>query len=197
MKPRKKEDKNSYILPAVLLLLSAFFIFLFMIPEKKKAPVKTNLVQSQEFEKAVNRHLFSTSQHIELEQEKMALEASRLQSQGIKVQSGPNLEGNGVDLSTDPRAEALLKALGRDVKEPGSAVNPNDLVQSELFEEEQSNQYSEAYKKEYARQFVENARRAGWVVKLNDQYKVMSVQPLRKPSQNFDMFQGGGGGAVR
>jgi hypothetical protein len=191
---KKQKPEKSHVLPLLLLFLSAFFIFLFLIPEAKKpvTPEKTN-VRSKEFEARVNRHLFETSQKMEHSRERMEIEASQANTNVQAVQEAP--EAKGVDLSVDPRAEALVQALGRDVKEPSDPKNPHELIQAELFEQEKFSQYSEEYKREYARQFIENAKKAGYIVKLNSDYKVISVTPVRNPAQDFKIFDAGGGSA--
>lgn len=194
MAKQKKQDK-SYLLALALLLLSGFFVFLFLLPEGKKTQdgFQSGAAQSKEFEEKVNKHLFHTSQSIEISREKMQIEVNKVENQGLG-QGAPKEEFHKLDFSTDPRAEALLRELGRDVKESNGPSNADEQVQADLFEAQQSQEYSEAYKREYARQFVENARKAGYIIKLNDDYKVISVKPLRKPADNFELFKTNGGG---
>lgn len=193
MKNQKEKDDKSNAIPLLLLLLSGFFVFLFFLPEEKPLSPAAR-VQSKEFEDRVNKHLFHTSQKIEHTREKMRLETFELSQKGVKS-AGPPIPQGGLDLSTDPRVEALVRDLDRDAKESGGPKNPNELIQMELFEQEQFAQYSEEYKKEYARQFVENAKKAGYRIILNDQYKVISVVPIRKPAQDFKLFDSRGGTA--
>jgi hypothetical protein len=195
MGKKKKEDKT-YLLGLGLLLLSSFFIFLFFLPETEKIEGNgTGTTQSKEFESKVNKHLFKTSQSIEMSREKMKMEADRLADRGIGPKALPKEDVHRLDFSADPRAEALLKELGRDVKESTGPTNADEAVQADLFESQQDQAYSEAYKKEYARQFVENARKAGYIIKLNDDYKVILVTPIRKPAENMQLFPTNGGGA--
>ncbi len=191
---RQKKDK-SYLVGLILLLLSGVFIFLYFLPEQ--IPRLSNSVEKEkEFETKVNKHLFATSQQMELQRKKMEIETADLvdkkPSQSQTVESS---EMGGVDFTPDPRAEALLNSLRREQKGTQGPENSNDLIQAELFELEQHQHYSEEYKKEYARQFIENARQAGYNVKMNDQYKIISVVPIRKPAQNFNLFQSEGGAA--
>jgi len=190
-KPQDKKDK-SYLIPILLLLLSGVCIFLFMLPEHKPS---SNIpdAKTKEFEAKVNRHLFKTSQNIEINREKMKAETFELVDKGVRPLPQPPEEPTGVDLSVDPRTEALIHDLGRNVQEPNNPRNPHELIQTELFQQEQLQNYSEEYKREYARQFVENAKKAGYRLILNDQYKVISVTPIRKPAQDFKLFDPKGG----
>lgn len=192
MQKQKNEDR-SYVLAVALLLLAGFFIFLFFLPEKDSSQGKEGgLAQSKQFEERVNRHLFTTSQEMQLSQQKMQMEASRMARDGVANKAPAQPEVHTLDLSTDPRAEALLQALGREAKESAGPANADEQVQAELFEAQQFAEYSEEYKREYARQFVENARKAGYIIKLNDDYKVISIRPIRKPAENFELFQSNG-----
>lgn len=190
---KDKKDRLN-LTPILFLLLAAFFVFLFLLPDDKAKSGK-EVVQSKEFADKVNKHLFRTTQKMELTRERAAVEAAELASKGIDSNPGidPMETAHPLDVSTDDRADALVKALGREVQSPGSAKAPSELIQAELFEAQQLNAYTESYKKEYARQFVENAKKAGYLVKLNDQYKVISVQRLKKPEVQYDLFESGSG----
>ncbi len=191
-KPNQKEKKDRpYLMPLLLLLLSGFFVFLFLLPVDTQGPRQRSAEAAQKFEKKVNKHLFQTSQQMALAREKAQLEAARLQHQGIRANPGfdPEKLPHEFDISHDTRNETLVRELGRDVKPPALPSNPQDLIQAELFEAQQMAAYTEEYKKEYASQFVENAKKAGYNVKLNDQFKVISVQPLRRPSDQYNLFE--------
>lgn len=196
MSKQDKKDKSN-LLAVALLLLSAFFVLLFLLPEAPKTRKgESGVAQTRQFEDKVNKHLFKTSQEIELSREKMRIETAKIATHGENLR--PAMKGEDVhrlDFSGDPRAEALLKELGREIPVSGGPTNADEQVQTDLFEAQQAQQYTEAYKKEYARQFIENARRAGYFIKLNEDYKIISVRPLRKPTENFDLFKSQGGGA--
>ncbi|WP_413289668.1 hypothetical protein [Bdellovibrio sp. HCB337] len=191
MQKQKKEDKSS-LLAVALLLLAGFFVFLFFLPEKDSFRGENGgVTQSKQFEERVNRHLFKTSQDMQLSREKMQLEANREAADRL-ARVPVQQDVHKLDLSTDPRAESLLQALGREVKESAGPTSPDEAVQADLFEAQQLESYSEEYKREYARQFVENARKAGYLIKLNDDYKVISIRPIRKPAENFELFESNG-----
>lgn len=194
MGKQKKQDK-SYLLALALLLLAGFFVFLFLLPEGKNPQgAQSGVAQSKEYEARVNKHLFHTSQTMEMSREKMQLEANKIEQQGLGSATAKE-EVHKLDFSADPRAEALIRELGRGEKESMGPSTSDEQVQADLFEAQQDAEYSEAYKREYARQFVENARKAGYIIKLNDDYKVISVKPLRKPADTYELFKSDGGGA--
>ncbi|HEY8270221.1 MAG TPA: hypothetical protein VIG33_04990 [Pseudobdellovibrionaceae bacterium] len=151
-------------------------------------------VDPKEFESKVNNHLFNTAQSIEMSQEKMRMETDQLADQGLNPQASPKVEVQRLDFSMDPRSETLLNELGREVKESTGPSNADETIQADLFESQQSQELSEAYKKEYARQFIENARKAGYIIRLNEDYKAISVRPIRKPAEDMELFPSNGHG---
>ncbi len=61
--------------------------------------------------------------------------------------------------------------------------SPAEQIQSESNLRQQYREKEELDKQEYARQFIENARKNGYHVVLSSEYKVLSVTPIRKPTQ--------------
>ena len=49
-------------------------------------------------------------------------------------------------------------------------------------------------KKEYARQYIENARRGGYLIELDDNMEVIKSTPIRKPTQQDDSVDNLNGG---
>lgn len=91
----------------------------------------------------------------------------------------------GFDLSSESSARDLAKDLNRDnVQNSALPETPDQLIQSEIFNQQQLADYSAAYKEEYARQFVENARRAGWEVVLDEDFRVISTRRIRNPAHS-------------
>lgn len=84
-------------------------------------------------------------------------------------------------------------------KDPDYASPKNKILQ-EMYQQQIAEQQDEVYKAEYARQFVENARRGGYQVVLTPDYKVISVTPIKPRGgkgpastgeDSFDLFQNG------
>lgn len=89
----------------------------------------------------------------------------------------------GVDMTPDFNAEAVADRLQDQKKYPN--YNRYDYrVQEEIYVQEQNAEASAAAREEYARKFVENAARGGYAVQLSEDYKIISVKPLRKPNSN-------------
>lgn len=156
------------------------------------------VLKSEKYEKSVNKHLMLTNENMKFEHQRARLENARLLNNEFHrtpVQS-PYVNDNSLDLSSDNRAAELANELGRGVRSE-EAISPHDIVQKELFNEQQAQEYSQAYKEEYARQFIENARRGGYNVILSDDLsRVKSAVPIRSPSQNRSLEITPGAAAV-
>lgn len=181
------------MLLALLLFLGAGgLIFAYLGSENKSKNGVSSVTKSQKYEQSVNRHLMLTNERMELEKQRMALENAKLLNNSLKGARPQNGYANDdrLDLSTDTRPAEVANELGRGQKQE-DIVSPHDIVQKELFNEEQAQEYSQAYREEYARQFIENARRGGYNVKLSeDLSRVISVTPIRNPSADFEIFGG-------
>ncbi|MDG0814747.1 hypothetical protein [Bdellovibrio svalbardensis] len=187
-----KEEKDSSKLLALLLFLGAgvmAFLYLGSDGTKKKFAEISATVKSEKYEKAVNKHLMVTNETMAMARQRMEIENARLAKDFDATSAQPVYAPpqGGVDLSSDSRAAEIANELGRGDKRAESFENPNDVVQKELFNQQQQAEYSKAYKEEYVRQFIENARRGGYKVKIGEDFKVLSVTPIRSPSD-----QGGG-----
>lgn len=177
-------------LALLLFIGAAGLIFAYLGTEDPKPNVQgpSPTAKSEKFEKSVNKHLMFTNEKMELERQRMQVENARLLNSDFSSTQPQHAyqNDNKLDLSTDTRAEDLAKELGRGERAEDYST-PHDVVQKELFNAQQARSYSQAYKEEYARQFVENARRGGYKVILSeDLSRVISVTPIRNPGQSFN-----------
>lgn len=186
----EKNQKDRSSLFALLLFLGAGALAIMSLgPDKSpKSPDKVNSAKTQKFEQTVNKHLMVTNDKMEMARERMALENANVKDfNATKAQRVYESSQSGVDLSGDARAAQLANELGRGERQQ-VVTGPHDVIQKELFNQEQTDAYTQAYKEEYARQFIENARRGGYKIQLDENFKVISVTPIRRPSQNIDLF---------
>ena len=64
---------------------------------------------------------------------------------------------------------------------PQEGVDSNSIdqqLQSELLQKQKQKELTAAYKVEYARQFVENARKHGYRIELSSDFRVLSVKKI-------------------
>lgn len=195
MANEKSQKEKSMLMALVLFLAAGALIFAYLSGEnKKKQPGAAAVTKTKKFEQSVNRHLMLTNERMELEKQRMALENAKILNNPISATRPQKAYSNDdrLDLSGDMRAADVAKELGRGPRQE-EIISPHDVVQKEIFNEELARQQSQAYREEYARQFIENARRGGYNVKLSeDLSRVISVTPIRNPSADFQVFDGNG-----
>lgn len=152
-------------------------------------------LRNEKHQKFVNKHLLFTNERMEIQKQKMYLDNAKYLDAPKKAPQKSYQAEERLDLSQETHAADIAKEIGRGVKLE-EYNSPDDIVQRDLFEQQQREEYSEAYREEYARQFVENARKGGYKVILSeDLSRVLSVTPLRKPSQNqMELFGADPGG---
>lgn len=194
MKKTEENKKNKNVLWGLILLLLA--IGLFFMAENDGNKVAHVGLQSKETQDLVNHHLRETSQDMLLRQQKSQLEAQKeiLNAEKQGPQQKYNYNPHKLEISQYEENPDFNKAVGRDSKAYDYAQEPNQIVQGKLFQDQAEEKYSEQYKKEYARQFIENARKAGWDIKIDASYRVISAKKLQRVP-TYDVFQGEGSGS--
>ena len=150
-----------------------------VLPGKK---IKRVSASSPEAEKLVNQYLWMESQSQEFR--RMQIEAQNTYSaprigSAIMPSGKKETTGFGVDHSPDQNELNAYQDLHRDRKEY-RAYSPDHVIQGQIADGEKANEYQQAYREEFAKQFVENARRHGYEVKLNSDYVVISVKPISR-----------------
>lgn len=191
--PQKKD--NTMLLALLLFIGAGGLLFAYLGEEdqpQQRGP--SAAVQSAQFEKSVNRHLMFTNENIEQRKQRMAVENAQLLNKDFnstKPQAAYVPESR-LDLSMDNRAADIAEEMGRGNR-ARTDFSPHDTVQRELYQADRDEEYSQAYREEYARQFIENARRGGYKVILSeDLTKVISVTPLKQapmPGGGFQLVQ--------
>ena len=180
----KKTDENKNrksIFFGLILLLLALGLFLFEDQENKKQGFQQNF-RSKETQELVNRHLRETSQDITLKQQKASIESQKeiLKAQSSRPQKKFDYNPHQLEISEYQENPIFNQELGRGVKSYDFSQDPNQIVQSKLFQDQTLEKYTEQYKKEYTRQFIENARQAGWEIKVDASYRIISARPIQR-----------------
>ncbi|HWU43579.1 MAG TPA: hypothetical protein VN132_09080 [Bdellovibrio sp.] len=170
------------------------FLYLGTATNSKKA-TGNNSARSEKFEKSVNKHLMITNENMEMQRQRTEIENARFGKEFGATQAQPiyTTPTEGTDLNRENTATEIANELGRGERKEDPILNPNDVVQKEIFNKQQAEEYSQAYKREYARQFIENARRGGYKVILSEDFRVLSVTPIRHPSQNESIMNSNSG----
>ena len=160
----------NYLILTVVVLFGALYFYdasLTSTTRLEKAPV--------DVDKLVNKFLKQTSEQA-LKEELAFKEA--LQKQ---MQKTIEIKKDVVDIKSEdiPVSQQIWK-------DDLASRTPSEDIQAQRYQQDLAVKQKEHDKKEYARQFIENARNSGFHVVLSSDFKVLSVTPLRKPSQNED-----------
>lgn len=176
-----QEDSKSFFLLLVLLLGAGGFYLLGIQEEKPMRSVKREVsAYSQEANQRVNEHLAWTNKKIELQARKRAIENYSTPQVGDSIIS-KEIKDYGVDHSADTNETNAYNDLNRDRHEL-RATDPDRVIRNQIYDQDSAIAYEQAYREEYARQFVENARMKGYEVKLSSDFVVLSVKKIRNPS---------------
>lgn len=146
--------------------------------------IPSSAVSKEQSADVVSRHMQKTAQQLMLEKQRVEIENGLYApdvSARPKTERYDNKATNS-DLSVEQTSLQTAKELGRASEEDPRAYSPHDVVQQELYEQAQLGEYQESYRKEYLRQYVENARRKGYEIKLDAQGRVLSVKKIRTDS---------------
>jgi hypothetical protein len=196
MKKAKRENKKTLLIGLIFLLLALVAYFL-QEQENERIGVSASrkvLLESKETQDRINYHLRETSREMTLKEQQSAIEEKRrlVELQNSKPQREMGYNPHQLEISEYQDRPMFNELVGRGKKESAFPSDPNELVQKELFHEQAEQQYSEAYKAEYTRQFIENARKEGWEIQVDSSYRVTKVRAVRPPDRNpsYKVFEG-------
>ena len=165
--PLAKPSFGRWVGIILLLLAGLVLLFSFAAPNPPQQTKAQKIFKSEEYNKDVNEHLKLTAQKIQMQQQ-----ASQIESAKTEIsRPGPN------DTELSPIRNTDLLDLNP-ADETG--VSLTETLQEELYQQQKLKESNEFYKKEYARQFVENAKKHGYAIELSSDYRVLSVKKINK-----------------
>lgn len=177
-----KKDRKGF---AILLLFGALCLGGYAYLDGQAPPPKMRQsasidvqdpVNRQKLETMVNRHVQMTNRQMEIEKEKIKMEATfSIPKVGQFVVQKDNVKSFNMNTDSNEGNAA------RDLRDNRTlTMSANDVIQNELLHGGQPAQpvYDEEYRREYARQFIENARRNGYEVTLSPDLKVIGVRQI-------------------
>lgn len=175
---------------SIALVVIAIAVSFFLFKSQKQNPTSTKTKMSeQEVDKVVNKYLQEA-----LDQNKMnQLRTEKaLREARLKVEKDMEIVKRKQDeeLARIPAerqiwSESEMAKFGNQTQNVPSAQNqPNTrAAQTEEFDVKSM---TPEEKKEYARQYIENARRGGYLIELDENMEVIKSTPIRKPTQQDD-----------
>ncbi len=181
-----EKNKDKSLLAALMLFLGAgalVYLYFTSGPEKSEHAKASLKVKSADYEKRVNQHLLSTNERMELHRKKTEVENSASIAKSYRPSRQEKYENsNHLDMSYDNSGAEVARELGR-VRGHAQIDSPADAIQNEMYHQQMDREMEEQERIAYAQEFVDNARRGGWEVKLSpDLSTVISVRQIRQGS---------------
>jgi hypothetical protein len=173
---------NYLIILSIVAFGATYYYFNHMNPEAS-VPVKNELSQAEraKVDQVVNKYLQAASNEAQLNELRVQrdLQLARQKIEEAEVKSA--------DI---PMEQQIYKrSLEVTSAEPTIAQIPAQKSNETSFDLEMDpKSMTPEQKKEYARQYIENARRGGYVIELSADLEVIKVTPIRKPSQQSDVI---------
>lgn len=132
----------------------------------------------------INEHLKMAKSAEEMRQEFVRIENSlkaRIISQeniGAEDYAGAQNNYPMISLSQEDHLEQFKRDLGETRERDQS---PQGKIEGNIAKKEWLARYDQAYSEQYLQTFIENARRNGYKVKLNNKWEIISIKKIRKP----------------
>lgn len=173
---------NILILSAVVVIVGAsFFVF-----EKKQNLENKNLSQAKKqdvnVDELVNKYIQQATQEAvktRFEREKALLEAKNKLAEINKLNEIKQDE----ERAKIPREKQIWKES--DVQIQTEAAVPTPTNRNNFYDKDPS-QMTASEKKEYAKEWIANAKEAGYRLELSPDLEVIKYEPIRKPSKQSD-----------
>ena len=146
----------------------------------KSAEAKKIELTSSDLDDIVNRNLTETSRkkiHDRFVADKALEDSKRAINEIVKA--------NQAKMENEQRKLPVGKQIHREAPQeiPNS---PSEAINSQVYERNTQNKMDELDRKEYIRQYKENALRGGFIVELGPDLEVIRATPVRQPSQQDD-----------
>lgn len=171
---------NYLIVLLVFGIAGAFFYFKNNPKVVAPKPLTAEQLSAKQQDEVVNKYLQETTQNVLREKIKgeqiMAEARLKLAELEKKNREKQQKENEKIPLEKQIWKESDLPVVDSPAQDINSKVN------QKVFQD----QMDEAEKKEYARQFIENARKGGYHIELDNNLEVIKVTPIRRPSQQDD-----------
>lgn len=168
----------NYIILLMVVGYGTFFFYGESIMKPQK-PAGQFELSSNDIDQVVNKHLKQTTETIEKEQfnsEKAIYKALR---QPLKISTAIK--------ETNPEDVLVSQQIW---KESEVSVSAADQINSSVYDQMALQKQNEQERKQYAKDFIDNARRGGFHVELSeDLSRILRVTPIRKPSQDDDSYE--------
>lgn len=173
---RKLSRFLNFLIFTLILIISAAFYYLKATPEPAKAKPA---LSEQELDNIVNKNIKKTV--LETQIAKSLVQKSLLDTQKMLTELEKlKKKQEEKEIENIPRERQIWK----DVQNENSP-----LIENYTEDKSDLSKMNEQEKKEYAREWIQNALREGYLLELSPSLEVIRYTPIRKPSQLDDSVE--------
>lgn len=185
MKAKKKKNENFFarLIGVFFLVSSTFFCGYVMFEDKlnlnEEGQADFSSVRKVNDLDTVNEHLKSVSDKMELERMKALVANMKVDHSNVTVRDQVNPANENqpiIDFSDDPRIRQLAEDFGRTTDLKKRPQDPRSIVYNSVIEDRALQRQKEVERRQQALEFVSRARKDGWIVKLDENYKIKSYR---------------------
>ncbi len=185
---KKKDDGASARMIGAFFLISSvvFGGFVFYednlnLNEREEGQAEFSSVHKPDDIEIVNEHLKKVTDKMELERMKTMVANMKIANEGASsAVAAKRADENQpiIDFSDDPRGRQQAEDFGRTNELKKNPIDPRSLVYGSVIDERRAQKVKELERREQAKAFVANARKDGWRVRLDDNYKIKSYERM-------------------
>ncbi|MBL7545080.1 MAG: hypothetical protein JNL11_14780 [Bdellovibrionaceae bacterium] len=182
---KKKEDNKNAFLIGIFFLISSVFFGVYVSSEdhlsiKEGQTDFSSITQSNQLDQ-INDHLKTTNDKMELQKLKalvanLKVEHELTKSENLKSQY--EAKEPIINFDEDPRERRLAEDLGRTNQLKKVPLDPRSQVYNSVLEDRQAHKRQEEERRRQAQKFVADARKDGWVVRLDDKHQIKSYRRI-------------------
>lgn len=176
---------NKALVIVVLVILAGFGYVKFQEQQGSKklvTEVKSKGLTADEQDAIVNKHL----QQTQTDDLKKRFGNASVEKAALAEIAKIKAE---IDFKKQKEAEKLAQEKQVANPEPENFyASPAELIRAQDYQREMEKKRQRAELEEYKRQFIENARRGGFEIEVNDNLDVIKATPIREPSGQNDSY---------
>jgi hypothetical protein len=182
-------EKSTSFLPIVLIILSGGLLFVGLKMGHVGENDSSRSLSVEDADKLVNIHLHETNEAIETQKMQRSAEnnfsAPRV---GELVPFRAPQKNIDLDAPEDRQQQEMRETFGNN----GSVSvdsSPRSVIEGQLADKQNLEEYDREYKEKYIKQFVENARLNGWKLVVDKNGLVKSAQRINPDESTTNVFQ--------
>ncbi len=174
---RKLNSLLNLLIFTLVLILGGTFLYFKDSKNGWLPATKSSELSSQELDQIVNKYIKTTN-----------LEALKTKIMAERVMIETRQKLAELDRQKRLKQDKEIAEIPRDrqIAKNDENRSPAEVLRSQLNEKKMQEQQEESEKQEYARQWILNARKAGYLLELSPDLEVIRYTPIRMPSQQDD-----------